>query len=313
VSGSWLTQANLSLLGSSQIPANTNIILSLFTTNAWSVSSFNALALNLFISNPSDNYVAQGSISLANIYGGIPSLIASSASNVNLVQSSNLAGSNNILTINYTLPVPLTTGCTMVLYLPKSAYYLSPTNLAAITNLQTQSENTTHYTILFSLQCTQSSPLCNQANSQYSFTLNLQNSPYVKIINDQFSFQILLASNPVSSQSILTLSSFVAQTLPSKASILRSNSIAFNPTNVTISITNPLGVNAFTVIVSPLVKATATLPIIIMPNSARLLSQSLNYQLNSSNHLIVNATGVNGSTSDIIVSGQNNLLVSTNN
>lgn len=310
ISSNWLIQANLSLQGSSQIPANTNIILSLFTTNAWSVSSFNALALNLYISNPSDNYVAQGSISLANIYGGVPSLVATPMTNVNLVQSSNQANANNIVGINFTLAVPITIGCNMILYLPKSAYYLSPTNSAAIGNLQSQSENSTYYTLKFTLTCTQSSPLCNSANSQYVFTLNLQNNPYVKITNDQFSFQLLLGTNPVSSQSNLVISSFVPQSLPSNASISRSNSIAFSSTNVTISVTNPLNVNAFTLIISPLVKATATLPL-LSPNSAVLLSQPLVYQLNSSNHLIINVVGVTGSTSNVIIAGQNNLLVSS--
>lgn len=284
--------------------------MNIFTTNAWSVSSFSALTLGLLISNPSDNFVAQGSISLANIYGGIPSLLPVTISNVNLVQGSNQANANNTVTLNFNLTVPITTGCMMTLYLPKSAYYLSTANLATINNLQSQSENSTYYNLNFSLTCTQSLPFCNLANSQYAFTLNLQNNPYVKIANDQFSFQILLGNNPVTSQSNLALANFVPQALPLSASISRSNTVAFASTNVTISVTNPLNVNAYTLIISPLTKQTINLPL-LTPNSAVLLSQPLVYQLNSSNHLIVNAIGVTGSTSNITLAGQNNLLVSS--
>ncbi len=310
-SGNWLIQANLSLQGSSQIPANTSILLSLFTTNAWSVSSFSALALSMFISNPSDNYVAQGSISLANIYGGVPNLAAIPSNNISLTQTSNIANANNVVSFSFTLSVPITTGSTLILYLPKSIYYLSPANAATTSNLQAQNENLTYYTLNFSLTCTQTSPICNLANSQYSFTLNLQNNPYVKIASDQFSFQVLLGSNPVTSQSNLPTSNFVPQTMSSSSSISRSKTTAFSPTNITISVPNPVNVNSYTLVISPLAKATTALPLLYLPNSAVLQTQPLTYQLNSSNHLIINVIGVTGSTSNVIVAGQNNLLVSS--
>lgn len=309
LSGIWLTQTNISFLGSSQLPANTNILLTIPVTNAWSVTAFAAQAVNLFVSNPGDNYVAQGSISLANIYGGIPSLVASAINTPVLAQTSNLANAANSVTINFTLPVPLPTGSSILLSLPKSAYVLSSTNLTAITNLQSQSSNSTSYGLTLSVTCLQSSPLCNFANNQYSLTIALQNNPYVAIATNQLSFQVNLGSNLISSQTTLTIPAFVAQTL-SAASISRSNLNAFAATNATITINNPNAVSNFMVIVSPFVKPTATLPLVLAPTLATSNSQTLTFQLNSSNHIAVNVTSASGSTSNIVISGQNNLLVS---
>jgi hypothetical protein len=311
MSGYWLAQTNLTFLGSTQLPANTSILLTLFTTNAWASTPFNALGLSFFVSNPSDNYVAQGFLSIVNIYGGIPNLLASSANNPVLTQTSNLANATNVVTIKFTLPVPLTTGCSILLNLPKSAYYLSPTNLAAISNIQSQNETSTYYSLSLAVSCSQSSPLCNLANSQYTLSINIQNNPYVKIQNNQVTFQIVLGSNMISAQSNLNIPSFVAQIVPT-AAISRSNLNAYAATNVTISITNPMNVSAFTVIISPLTKNTQVLPLVLTPTAALLgSSQTLACQLNSSNHLIVNVTAASGTTSSIVVAGQNNLLIST--
>ena len=309
LSGIWVTQTNISFLGSAQLPANTNILLTLYVTNAWSVTPFAAQAISLFVSNPSDNYVAQGSISLANIYGGIPSLLTSAINTPVLAQTSNLANAANSITINFTLPIPLPTGSTITLSLPKNAYVLSSTNLAAITNLQSQSSNSTSYALSLSVSCLQSSPLCNLANNQYSLTVALQNNPYVAISTNQLFFQVSLGSNLISSQATLTIPAFVAQTL-SAASISRSNLNAFATTNATITINNPNAVSNFMLIVSPYVKPTATLPLVLAPTLATSNSQALTYQLNSSNHITVNVTSASGSTSSIVISGQNNLLVS---
>lgn len=309
LSGIWLTQTNISFLGSAQLPANTNILLTLYVTNAWSVTPFAAQSISLFVSNPGDNYVAQGSISLANIYGGIPSLVASAINTPVLAQTSNLANAANSITINFTLPVPVTTGSSILLSLPKNAYVLSSTNLAAITNLQSQNSNSTSYALTLSVSCLQSSPLCNFANYQYTLTIALQNNPYVAIATNQLSFQVNLGSNVISSQTTLTIPAFVAQTL-SAASISRSNLNAYAATNATITINNPNTVSNFMVIVSPFVKPTATLPLVLAPTLATSNSQSLTYQLNSSNHITVNVTSASGSTSNIVISGQNNLLVS---
>lgn len=309
LSGVWLTQTNISFLGSSQLPANTNILLTLYVTNAWSVAPFAAQAISLFVSNPGDNYVAQGSISLANIYGGIPSLLASAINTPILTQTSNLANAVNSITVTFTLPVPLPTGCTILLSLPKSAYSLSSNNLAAITNLQSQNSNSTYYALSLSVSCLQSTPLCDLANNQYSLTIALQNNPYVAISSNQLFFQVNLGSNIISSQATLSIPAFVAQTL-SAASISRSNLNSFSATNATITISNPNAVSNFMLIVSPFVRPTATLPLILAPTLATSNSQTLTYQLNSSNFLAVNVTSASGSTSNIVISGQNNLLVS---
>lgn len=136
--GQWLTQVNLTAFGANQLPANTQINLVIFVTNAWSVTAFGAQAVTVLISNPSDTFVAQGSISLVTIFGGIPSLNAAAIGNANYTQLSSTANTNNSVTVSFTLPVSLSTGSTITLWLPKSAYSLSASNAVLVNNLQNQ-------------------------------------------------------------------------------------------------------------------------------------------------------------------------------
>jgi hypothetical protein len=136
--GSWLTQVNLTAFGANQLPANTLINLVIFVTNAWSVTAFGAQGVTVLITNPSDTFVAQGSISLVTIFGGIPNLNAAAIGNANYTQLSSTANTNNSVTISFRLPVPLSTGSTLTLWLPKSAYSLSASNALLVNNLQNQ-------------------------------------------------------------------------------------------------------------------------------------------------------------------------------
>lgn len=309
--GYWLSQANLTLFGSNQLPANSNILISLYTTNAWVVSSFAAIGLDIFISNPTDNFVSQGFISLANIYGGIPNLVSSSISNATLAQTSSQANANNTITLSFSLPVALVWGATILINLPRNSYILSSTNLAAITNLVSNSSNSTYYTLSVSTTCSQASPVCNFANYFYSLTFGIQNNPYMTIQTNQLSLQMMSGSSVISQQLNLNIPSLIPQTFPTASAISRSNINAFALTNLTVFVSNPSSISSFTLVISPLVKNTAILPILIAPTSALLSSsQSLSYQLNSTNYLIVNVSSASGTSSNITISGQNNLLVS---
>jgi hypothetical protein len=309
--GNWLAQVNLTAFGATQLPANTVIVLTIYTTNAWSVIPFSSQGFTVLVSNPSDSFVAQGSISLVTVFGGIPSLNAAAATNAAFSQLSTTSNAANSLTISFSLGIALSTGSVLNVYLPKSAYSLTSSN-STISNLQSSSENSTYYALTVGLTCSQATPLCNLPSSQYSLTIPLQNNPYSQILNNPIAFQIQLASNQVTAQSSLPLQSFTPQTLTSlSASISRSNLNAFANTNVTIVVPNPTTVAAFTLLVSPLVKNTATLPLILAPTYAGIASSpSFSFQLNSSNYLSVSVTGATGPTSSILLSGQNNLLVS---
>jgi hypothetical protein len=312
--GSWLSQVNITALGASQLPANTVVSLTVYATNAWSATSFGAQGLTVLISNPSDSIVAQGSISLATVYGGIPSLTVSLVTNASYNQTSTQANANNSVSVSFSLGIPLAAGSMLSLYLPKSTYSLSSANAALISNLQTQTENSTYYSIVVGISCTQTSPLCSLANAQYSITVPVQNNPYSQIQNSPIAFQVQLASSFVTSQPSLSVPSLTPQTFTSlaSASISRSNLNAFTNTNVTIVIPNPTTVTSFTLLISPLVKATATLPLLASPSFAGIgTTQSIPFQLNSTNFLTVTVSGASGTSSSILISGQNNLLVSS--
>jgi hypothetical protein len=309
--GNWLTQVNLTAFGTTQLAANTVIVLTIYTTNAWSVVPFGTQSFTVLVSNPSDSFVAQGSISLVTVFGGIPSLNAAAVTNATFSQVSTTSNAVNSLTITYSLGIALPSGSLLNVYLPKSAYSLISSS-STISNLQSSTENTTYYALTVRLTCNQAAPLCNLPNSQYSLTIPLQNNPYSQIQNNPIAFQIMLASNQVTTQSSVPLQSFTAQTLTSaSASISRSNLNAFANTNVTIIVPNPNTVTSFTLLVSPLVKSTGTLPLMLAPTYAGIGSSSFSFQLNTTNFLNVSVTGATGPTSRIVLSGQNNLLVSS--
>lgn len=315
VQNSWLNQVNITALGGSQIAANTAIALTLYLTNSWSISAFASQALTVLISNPSDSFVAQGSISLAAMFGGIPSLTAAVVGTPAFSQSSTQANTNNSVAVSFTLPVPLTVGSTLVIWLPKSAYYLSAVNTALLSNLQTLSDNSTYYSLTLGVACPQTSPtpLCTLANAQYSQAIPLQNNPFSQIQNSPIGFQVQLSGNPISAQPLLAIPSFTPQPLSAAtASISRSNLQAFASTNISIIIPTPVGVSSFTLMVAPLTKGTATVPIILSPTFAGVGStQTYPIQLNSSNFVLVNVSGATGTSSVITISGQNNLLTSS--
>lgn len=308
--GIWLTQVNLTAFGTTQLAASTVIVLTIFTTNAWSVVPFGSQSFTVLVSNPSDSFVAQGSISLVTVFGGIPSLNPAAVTNASFSQLSTSSNIINSLTVTFSLGIALLSGSVLNIYLPKSAYSFTSSS-SAVSNLQGSTENTTYYALTTGLTCSQAAPLCNLPNSQYSLTLPVQNNPYSQIQNSPIAFQITLASNQVTAQSSLPLQSFTPQTLTTaSASISRSNLNAFANTNVTIVVPNPNTVSAFTLLVSPLVKSTATLPLILAPTYAGIGS-SFSFQLNTINFLNVSVTGVSGPSSTIVLSGQNNLLVSS--
>lgn len=175
--GSWLFQVNLTAFGTTQLPANTVIVLTVYTTNAWSVAPFGTQSFTVLVSNPSDSFVAQGSISFVTVFGGIPSLNAASVTNATFSQLSTTSNTANSLTITFNLSIALSSGSLLSVYLPKSAYSLTSSN-NTISNLQNSTENATYYALTVGLTCNQTAPLCTLPNSQYSLTVPLQNNPY---------------------------------------------------------------------------------------------------------------------------------------
>ena len=58
----WVTQVNISNLGTTDLPKNTTISLKLPLTNSWSSIPFNSQALTLKICSPDNNYLSQGTL-----------------------------------------------------------------------------------------------------------------------------------------------------------------------------------------------------------------------------------------------------------
>lgn len=157
--------------------------------------------------------------------------------------------------------------------------------------------------------CTQTSPLCTLSNNQFSTIVSLKNNPYVQLVQSQFSVQALLLGNVVSSQSLIKVPTISPQTIPS-VTISRSSINAFANTNISIATTNPSGINAFNVIISPLSTATTVLPLVRTPSSVLLNTiSSLTYNINSTSHILINVVGATGPSSTITILGQNNLLI----
>jgi hypothetical protein len=305
----WVNQVNITYLGPIILPISTSIQVSFFFTNAWSVTLFSTSAITVYVSSPTDNYVSQGVLPLISLFGALNSLQPTSLSNIALNQTSSLAGKDNIITLSFTSNIPLPTGANIILGLPKSAYTLS--DISTITNLKSNSENTTHYLLTFGVSCSQSSPLCSLANSQFSITVGLKNNPYVQLIQSQYSVQLWLSNNIVSTQSLIRVPAISPQVIPS-ISISRSNINAFANTNISIATSNPTGISTFTVIISPILTSTTAIPLLRTPTSVLLNTvSSLAYNMNSSSHLLINVTGATGPSSTITIQGQNNLLIPT--
>ena len=80
----WLTQVNLTNLGSTQIAALTNITINLYVTNSWVSSTFSSTPIAFYVCSSTDNYLAQGSILLTTLYSGLTSFSGSLVSSLSV-------------------------------------------------------------------------------------------------------------------------------------------------------------------------------------------------------------------------------------
>jgi len=164
-SNGWLTQVNLTNLGSTQILASTNITINLHVINAWISSTFSNTPIAFYLCSSTDNYLAQGSMQLSSIYGGATSFSPSSVANFGVDQGGMFAASQNNLTISFTLNVPTPHNTVFQLNIPKSTYNLNLSSLqTSLTKIST-SESSTYYTIQLRSPCSQSAPVCMFGNT----------------------------------------------------------------------------------------------------------------------------------------------------
>lgn len=129
INGSWVTQVNLTYLGPSVITANTAISINLTLTNAWTSTVFSTSLIVFYVNSPTDNFVAQGVLSLINLYGGQGSLAVASINSLTVGQSSSVAATANSLNFTFSLAVPIAQTTILTLSIPKSAYSM---NLSSI-------------------------------------------------------------------------------------------------------------------------------------------------------------------------------------
>jgi len=312
MNGSWVNQVNLTYLGSSIIAANTVISISMAFTNAWTSTLFSSNVIVFYVDSPTDNFVAQGVISLISLYGGQGSLTPTSINSLTVSQSSSIAASANCLNFTFNIGVPIAQSSTITIGIPKSAYKMNLLNSSALSNLNvsSSSENSSYYFISITLGCNQPFPLCNLANYQYSFTLNVANNPYVQNQQDQPTLQLLLSNQIITAVSYGAIPLYSAQTM-SNPTISRSNSNAYQPTNITIGVAVPnLNISSFSIIISPLITPSGSSALVTSLTYLGLsATQSLNYALNASNYISVAISGLTG-TINLLLSGTNNLLVS---
>lgn len=194
----WLTQVNLTDLGHSQIPASTNITINLFVINSWVSSTFTNTPIAFYVCSSTDNYLAQGSIKLSTLYAGANSFTTSLVSNFALEQGGMLAGSQNNLTISFSLIVPTPQNTILQLNIPKSTYNLNLNSLQTSFTKISTSESSTYYTIHLLSPCSQYLPVCMLANALYKFWVVANNNQYLQLVRNPVSLQVVLDSNSIS-------------------------------------------------------------------------------------------------------------------
>jgi len=226
MNGNWVIQVNLTNFGTVIIPAGSNIPISIFLTNAWTSTLFGSNTIVFYVDSPADNFVSQGTISLTNLYAGASSLTPITVDNIAITQTSTIAASSNSITLKFILPIPVVIDTTLLVSIPKSGYTV--TNSSNPTNWvkSSSSENSSHINDIVVLPCGQvSSTLCNTANYQYTFVINVINNPYVQMTQNPFSIQLLSGSDIISFKTNCNIPLYAPQILVTPT-ITRTNNHA---------------------------------------------------------------------------------------
>ena len=239
----WLTQVNLTNLGPTQILASTNVTINLYVINSWISSTFSSTPITFYVCSSTDNYLAQGSIQLSTLYGGATSFSPSSVSNFGVDQGGMLAGSQNNLTISFTLNVPTPQNTVFQLNIPKSSYNLNLNSLQTSLAKVSTSESSTYYTIQLMSPCTQNAPICMLANTLYKFWVVTNNNQYLQLNRNPISLQVILNTNSITKEISVLPAAYTPLTFTSP-SITRSNKQANQATSVTFKF-NTLPVATF--------------------------------------------------------------------
>ena len=124
----WVTQANLTSLGSSTIPVNSTISIKMILTNAWTNTAFGSNQFKFYIESADNSFLSHGVLALTTINNG-NSFIPTTIGTLSLAETSLFAAQNNNVTISFNLAVPVPTGSVINVMLPKITYNM---NLSAI-------------------------------------------------------------------------------------------------------------------------------------------------------------------------------------
>ena len=108
----WLTQMNITDLGTSTIGVNKTIAISLQLTNGWNDQVFTTAALQFYISSQDNTYLSHGILGV-NTLNGANSFTPVSVNNLKTTQSSTQAGAANTVTVSFDLTVPTPSGATV--------------------------------------------------------------------------------------------------------------------------------------------------------------------------------------------------------
>lgn len=308
-SNGWLTQVNLTNLGTSQIPASTNITITLFVTNAWTSSAFNTTPIAFYVCSSTDNYLAQGSLQLSTLYGGAVSFSTAVISKFSVDQGGQLAGSTNNLTLSFNLPIPTPANTVLQLNIPKSTFNLNLNSLQSSLTKVSSSENSSYYTIQLQSPCSQNVPICMLSNNQYTFWIVTKNNQYLQVSRNPISLQIIQGTSLITSLASLTTPPYIPLTLTSP-SISRSNKQSSRPTTVTLSFST-IPIANFQLIISPMSTPSGNLLLVNSPSFTGFsASQSLTYMLNSTEHIVISVINAPSNSTSVIINGTNSFLVS---
>jgi len=307
-SNGWLTQVNLTNLGSSQIAAYTNIVLNLFVTNAWTSSSFSNTPISFYVCSSTDNYLAQGSIQLSTLYSGAINFSTAVITSFTVAQSGQAAGSTNNLTLSFTLAVPTPQTTILQLNIPKSTFNLNLSSLQSSLTKVSSSEISNYYSIQLQSPCTQNTPICMLANNTYNLWVVTTNNQYLQLSRNPISLQISQGINFITSVASVSTPPFIPLTFTSP-SISRTNKLSNCPTTVTLSFST-IPVTNFQIILSPMITSSGNLLLVNAPSFTGFsATQSLTYAINSTGYISINVSGATNTSTSVIINGTNSFVV----
>ena len=124
----WVTQVNLTNLGSSNIPVNSTITVKMVLTNAWTNKAFGSSKFSFYVESADNSFLSHGVLAVTTI-NSANNFIPTTVSSLILTETSLFASQNNNITINFILDAPVPIGSIINVMLPKSIYTM---NLSAI-------------------------------------------------------------------------------------------------------------------------------------------------------------------------------------